>query len=256
MEFTRSRDHVDAGRDPLVDPAREQKHQSEGGSSIELGRLGSGGSRERDCLACALLSVNDAHVPRERGGERGDEARADPQAIGLLRDLIELRETAFEQLAAEVRTDTEQVSNRDHGRHDGGGLERRARRTVELPCAFERFGRRLILVHRRRLGGQLLEDPSSRQRLGILRHVAGNPSIEVESVPTRRDGSGGSCAEEGGAKRLGPIAGPLEMDRCVDRGRTLQLGSNLRHPLVQTPSLRLGNAVVERVAQELVPEVV
>ena len=87
-------------------------------------------------------------------------------------------------------------------------------------------------------------------------HVVDRPAHQLESLPMGRHRHGLLRSGEGCPERFLGHPGPLEMDGCVDRRRALQQAAELGRPSVVAAALARRDRPIERIAQELVPEVV
>ena len=90
----------------------------------------------------------------------------------------------------------------------------------------------------------------------VVGHVVDGPPVELERLAPRRQAGGLAGTGEGRLERLAAEAGPLVVDGRVDLRGALQPRPELARPRVVAAALRGGDRPIQRVAQELVAEVV
>ena len=114
----------------------------------------------------------------------------------------------------------------------------------------------LVLLDRRSLARVCIEQRRALPVIEVVRGVVHGASIELEGLAMSRQ-SGSVPGSHGGCLvRLAAEAGTLVVERGMDLRRAFEPGAELGGPSVEPPSLRGRDRPVERVAQQLVPEVV
>ena len=139
-------------------------------------------------------------------------------------------------------------------RHDRPG--RRAGLSICVRCSPRHLDGDHVLLDRPGLFGTGLQDRRPFQVTEVVGHVLHGPSVELEGLAPCRQTRRLACAREGRLERLPAETGPFVMDGRVDLRRALQPGSELACSRVVAAALRGGDRPVQRIAQQLVAEVV
>ena len=114
--------------------------------------------------------------------------------------------------------------------------------------SFSSFGRGL--------GGVAEEDRCSNGRFDVVGDVVDGASIELEGLAVGGQPRGIAGAGQGGIEGLATEAGALVMDRGVDLRCAFEPRPELTRPGMEPATLRVRDRPVQRVAQQLMTEVV